>query len=92
MNAGYALGVKKLLRLIDMTKINVALDLVGSNFGVRVLSVKSVSRADVYCLTVPSTECFAIAGGIIVSNCYDEARYYLMTPLREVDTVKIRGI
>lgn len=33
----------------------------------------------VYCLTVPSTGCFAIEGGIIVSNCADEWRYACMS-------------
>lgn len=43
------------------------------------LSVEEVSRADVYCLTVPATGCFAIEGGLIVSNCVDGLRYGLMS-------------
>jgi len=47
---------------------------------VRCVSVEELSeRADVYCLTVPSTGCFAIEGGLLVSNCADEWRYACMS-------------
>jgi hypothetical protein len=42
---------------------------------VRCVSVEEAGRADVYCLTVPETGCFAIEGGILVSNCADDWRY-----------------
>lgn len=41
----------------------------------RVVSVVPHGRSDVYCLSVPSTKCFAVNGGIVVHNCYDESRY-----------------
>jgi intein/homing endonuclease len=34
---------------------------------------------DVYCLTVPETECFAVNGGLIVANSKDVERYVLYT-------------
>jgi len=34
---------------------------------------------DVYCLTVPDAGCFALASGVIVSNCGDETRYACMS-------------
>ncbi len=39
------------------------------------VSVEPAGRGDVYCLTVPSTGCFAVEGGLIVSNCADDIRY-----------------
>jgi hypothetical protein len=41
----------------------------------RCVSVEEAGKADVYCLTVPATGCFAIEGGILVSNCADDWRY-----------------
>jgi hypothetical protein len=41
------------------------------------LAVDDAGRADVWCLTVPSTGCFLLANGIAVSNCADEVRYGL---------------
>lgn len=47
---------------------------------VRCASVERLSeRADVYCITVPETGCFAIEGGLLVSNCADEWRYACMS-------------
>jgi hypothetical protein len=54
---------------------------------VRCVSVESAGRADVYCLTVPATGCFAIEGGLVVSNCGDEWRYACMS--RPYQPVKI---
>ncbi len=42
------------------------------------LSVTPAGRSDVYCLTVPEAEAFAIENGIIVHNCMDETRYAIM--------------
>jgi len=46
---------------------------------VRCVAVEEAGRADVYCLTVPATGCFAIEGGLLVSNCADEWRYACMS-------------
>ncbi len=46
---------------------------------VRCVGVEEAGRADVYCITVPKTGCFAIEGGLIVSNCADEWRYACMS-------------
>jgi hypothetical protein len=49
---------------------------VGRTVGrVRCVNVEEAGRTDVYCLTVPSTGCFAVEGGIIVRNCADDWRY-----------------
>lgn len=44
----------------------------------RVVAVRHAGRADVYCLSVPSHGCFALANGTIVKNC-DALRYGLMS-------------
>lgn len=45
--------------------------------------VESVGRGDVFCLVADDTHAFAVAPGVIVSNCYDEWRYALMSrPIR----------
>jgi hypothetical protein len=46
---------------------------------VECLKVESASNEDAYCITVPSTECFALEGGIITSNCVDSIRYAAMS-------------
>jgi hypothetical protein len=43
------------------------------------LKVEEHEEVDVFCLTVPDTECFAIEGGLIVHNCLDAARYGCMS-------------
>jgi hypothetical protein len=43
------------------------------------VSVEEAGKADVYCLTVPATGCFAIEGGLLVSNCADDWRYACMS-------------
>lgn len=45
-------------------------------------------RADVWCLTVPDAECFALENGAIVHNCADSMRY-LALGVREVLTPKV---
>jgi Phage terminase large subunit len=45
----------------------------------RCVAVNEAGSADVYCLTVPTTGCFAIEGGILVSNCADDWRYACMS-------------
>jgi hypothetical protein len=62
--------------------------------GVQVISVMEAGSADVYCLTVPSTGCFALANGCIVSNC-DAFSYpiaYEMPVIRPMSRLKIVGI
>jgi hypothetical protein len=49
--------------------------------GLSVVSVQPAGWADVYCLTVPDGQRFAIEGGIIVHNCADETRYECTMPL-----------
>lgn len=44
----------------------------------RCVSVEPAGRADVYCLIADETHCFAVEGGLIVHNCYDEFRYMCM--------------
>ena len=43
------------------------------------VSIEEAGRADVYCLTVPTTAAFAIEGGLIVHNCADALRYGCMS-------------
>ena len=45
----------------------------------RIAKLQHCGVAEVYDLTVPSTENFSINGGIIVHNCADVSRYMLMT-------------
>jgi hypothetical protein len=46
----------------------------------RCVSVERLNeKQDVYCITVPSTGCFALAGGMIVANCADDWRYACMS-------------
>lgn len=44
----------------------------------RVKSIRPAGRADVYNMEVAETHDFAVNGGVIVHNCYDECRYVLM--------------
>lgn len=46
-----------------------------TDVAVECLSAEEVPNEDAFCLTVPSTECFAIEDGIIAHNCVDSARY-----------------
>lgn len=41
--------------------------------------VEDAGVSDVYCLTVPETEAFAVEGGVIVHNCMDALRYAVMS-------------
>jgi hypothetical protein len=43
------------------------------------VGVEEWGRADVYCLTVPTTAAFTIEGGFVVHNCADEVRYACMS-------------
>jgi len=45
---------------------------------VKVVEVRSAGDRDVYCLDAAITHAFAVAGGIVVHNCYDEAALMLM--------------
>lgn len=56
----------------------------GGTIGYQCISVERAGKADVYCLTVPSTSCFAIEGGIITHNCLR----YLCVSGKAVATVK----
>lgn len=38
-----------------------------------------LDKHHVYCITVPETGCFALAGGMLVSNCADDWRYACMS-------------
>jgi hypothetical protein len=44
----------------------------------RVVSVTPSGRQDVYCLNAAITHAFAVEGGIVVHNCYDEAALLCM--------------
>lgn len=45
----------------------------------RVKSITFAGYADVYNMEVEDTHSFAVEGGIIVHNCYDETRYACMS-------------
>lgn len=51
---------------------------VHENALVRCSRVQRSSETDVYCLTVPETEAFAVENGVIVHNCMDSLRYAIM--------------
>lgn len=42
------------------------------------VSVEEAGRSDVYCLTVPETQSFAVQNGYVVHNCMDAMRYVVM--------------
>jgi len=44
----------------------------------KVCRVQSASKSDVYCLTVPETEAFAVESGVVVHNCMDALRYGIL--------------
>jgi len=44
----------------------------------RVKSIRPAGRADVFNMEVADTHDFAVNGGVIVHNCYDELRYVCM--------------
>ncbi|MDA8115006.1 MAG: hypothetical protein M0Z43_09820 [Acidithiobacillus sp.] len=48
----------------------------------KVLRVEAGNPADVYCLSVPGYNAFALANGIMVKNCGDETRYRVSMPRR----------
>lgn len=55
----------------------------------RVRSVDLAGHADVYCMNVENTHCFAVGeSGIIIHNCYDETRYRVITKRYEVVSFK----
>jgi hypothetical protein len=53
----------------------------------RCLAVRDAGRSDVYCMTVPGLEAFAVETGVIVHNCMDATRYYIVSglPLSSTD-------
>ena len=52
----------------------------------RCVAVQSAGQADVYCLTVPATSSFCVAGGVVVHN----TRYLVVSGL-DVATVAMTG-
>ena len=44
----------------------------------KIKSINPAGTADVYNMEVEGTHSFAVAGGLIVHNCYDELRYVCM--------------
>lgn len=44
----------------------------------RVKGIRPAGRADVFNMEVADTHDFAVNGGVIVHNCYDELRYVCM--------------
>ena len=48
------------------------------NSVIRIVGLEPCGEEDVYNLEVEGTECFSIAGGLIVHNCADAVRYGLM--------------
>jgi len=49
--------------------------LTSNNKNINFIDIVEVRNNDVYCLTVPATGNFALANGLIVSNCADVLRY-----------------
>jgi hypothetical protein len=45
-----------------------------------VVAVEPAGRADAWCVSVPATSSFSVAGGLIVHNCGDELRYACAAP------------
>lgn len=56
------------------------------------VDVREERAADVYCLHVPSTGCFALANGVIVSNS-DALGYYIVRehPLHDTKMRRARA-
>jgi hypothetical protein len=50
-----------------------------------------LGQMDVYCLEVPTTNCFAIEGGLIVHNCADEVRYRIYAKKHFTGTARMTG-
>lgn len=57
-----------------------------------VVAITEAGLADTYCLNAETTHSFAVAGGIIVHNCYDDARYRVTAAKRDARRVKITGV
>lgn len=49
----------------------------------RVVSITSAGKADVFNMEVEDTHNYVVNGGFVAHNCYDETRYFLMDhPIR----------
>jgi len=59
---------------------------------VKVVKIEPAGKADVYCLNAETTHSFAIAGGIIVHNCYDSTRYRILTKRQTARRLVMTGI
>jgi hypothetical protein len=50
----------------------------------KVVAVRSIGRSDVYNLEVERTHDFVTADGVVLHNCYDDARYmFMLNPMPE---------
>lgn len=49
---------------------------------VKIKSIKSIGKADVYNMEVKNHHNFSVCGGFIVHNCMDAARYFAYTIIR----------
>jgi len=60
----------------------------------RCLSVRDAGRSDVYCLTVPETQAFAVENGVVVHNCMDATRYLIASGIDRavVEPQKRKGV
>lgn len=83
MNNGFASYVKKYLASTSIEKRNRVRDHVLKK-NCTVIAIEDVGFADVYCLTVPNTNSFCIEGGLVVHNCGDETRYYVVRGKRDL--------
>ncbi len=45
----------------------------------KIKSITSAGKADVFNMEVEDTHNFIVNGGFVSHNCYDEARYFLMS-------------
>jgi hypothetical protein len=51
----------------------------GQNSAIRIVKLQPCGSEEVYDLTVPRVENFTINGGIVVHNCVDADRYFIVT-------------
>jgi hypothetical protein len=84
VNAPFAGKISQLISIVKQKRVR------GSAL-LKVVKIEQAGRADVYCITVPDSGHFALASGLIVSNC-DEMRYRLMTPRRQTKYGRTYGL
>ena len=74
-------SVGRNLQLLNHQKSNIVLrNAISTQCGrnVKVKSVKSYGKSDVFCFNLPYPHAFVIEGGIVSHNCFDEACHVMM--------------